>query len=101
MLIQFTVGNYRSIREEQTLSMVAGNDDALPDNLIPVTNLKWPLLRHVAIYGPNAAGKSNLLLALDCFRQMVQLSSILQEGQLFPRLISHRLNQESVWPPTC
>ena len=100
MLIQFTVGNYRSIREEQTLSMVAGNDEALAENLIPVGSLKWPLLRQVAIYGPNAAGKSNLLLGIESLRQMVQLSAILQEGQLFPWLIPHRLDRVTENSPT-
>jgi hypothetical protein len=93
MLIQFTVGNYRSIREEQTLSMVAGNDDALPENLIPVVSLKWPLLRQVAIYGPNASGKSNLLRAIETLRVMIEESAGLQEGQSLSWLQPHRLDK--------
>lgn len=99
MLIQFTVGNYRSVLEEQTLSMVAGADKAQDENLIPVAGLKWPLLRQVAIYGPNAAGKSSLLLAVESLRQMVQLSAVLQEGQPFP-LVPHRLDQAAENKPT-
>ena len=34
MLIQFSVQNYRSFREEQTLSLVAGKDATHPDSLI-------------------------------------------------------------------
>ena len=99
MLIQFTVGNYRSIREEQTLSMVAGNDAALPENLIPVVSLKWPLLRQVAIYGPNAAGKSNLLRALETLRVMVEESAGLQEGQPLSWLQPHRLDKVTEQQP--
>lgn len=69
MLIEFKVANYRSIREEQTLSFVASNySDELLENLIP---LELPgvkkgtrLLNAAAIYGANASGKSNLLAAL-------------------------------------
>lgn len=100
MLIQFTVGNYRSIREEQTLSMVAGNDGALTGNLIPADRTKWPLLRQVAIYGPNAAGKSNLLLAVESLRQMVLVSAVLQEGQPLPWLVPHRLDVSTENKPT-
>ncbi len=99
MLIQFTVGNYRSIREEQTLSMVAGNDAALPENLIPVVSLKWPLLRQVAIYGPNAAGKSNLLRAIEALRVMVEESAGLQEGQPLSWLQPHRLDKVTEQQP--
>lgn len=99
MLIQFTVGNYRSIREEQTLSMVAGNDGALPENLIPVVSLKWPLLRQVAIYGPNAAGKSNVLRAIETLRVMVEESAGLQAGQPLSWLQPHCLDKVTEQQP--
>lgn len=99
MLIQFTVGNYRSIREEQTLSMVAGNDEALAENLIPVGSLKWPLLRQVAIYGPNASGKSNLLRAIETLRVMVEESAGLQEGKPLSWLQPHRLDKVTEQQP--
>lgn len=99
MLIQFTVGNYRSIREEQTLSMVAGNDAALPENLIPVVSLKWPLLRQIAIYGPNASGKSNVLRAIETLRVMVEESAGLQEGQPLSWLQPHRLDKVTEQQP--
>ncbi len=68
MLIEFKVTNYRSIREEQTLSLIASNaDDELPQNTIetPLPGMKGAkLLKAAAIYGANASGKSNLLEAL-------------------------------------
>ena len=33
MLVEFSVENYRSIQERQTLSMVASDDEAMLDNL--------------------------------------------------------------------
>ena len=42
-------------------------------------------LRSAVIYGPNAAGKSNLLRAVDTLRQLVQNSATsFQEGQRIP-----------------
>ncbi len=75
MLLQFTVGNYRSVREPVELSMRAsdevkgrpnGNDPAslrLSDELTA--------LRCAAIYGANASGKSNLISALTAMRRMI------------------------------
>jgi hypothetical protein len=73
MLIEFSVGNFRSFRDAQTLSMVAAPRLRRRQNIFePMTaGEKMPALLKVAvIYGPNASGKSNLLKALDCVRQI-------------------------------
>jgi hypothetical protein len=68
MLIEFKVANFRSIREAQTLSMVASNySNELPQNLIApqlpgLADVK--LLKAVALYGANASGKSSIVAAL-------------------------------------
>lgn len=75
MLIEFSVKNYCSIRDTQTLSMVASNKDkSLPGNLIEVDapgmgDLK--LLKSAVVYGANASGKSNLFLAVCFMRHFV------------------------------
>jgi AAA15 family ATPase/GTPase len=73
MLLRFRCKNFRSIREEQTLSLIAAKTrvDEKSESLIdtPFDDLK--LLRCAAIYGPNASGKSNVLAALSAFRQIV------------------------------
>ncbi|MCX6554859.1 MAG: ATP-binding protein [Candidatus Aminicenantes bacterium] len=79
MLIEFKVTNYRSIKDEQILSLVASNyDDSLPENLIH-PNLpglsKVKLLKGVALYGPNASGKSNVLDALRFMANFVRHSA--------------------------
>lgn len=100
MLVQFTVENYRSIKNAQTLSMVAGHDKGLPENLIQGAGISGSLLRQAVIYGANAAGKSNSLLALESLRQMVQVSALLQEGQAFPWLVPYRLNRSTATQAT-
>ena len=67
MLIQFSVTNWRSIKDEQTISMVmaTGNEMSETNTFLPTAPNASELLRSVAIYGANAAGKSNLLKALQ------------------------------------
>ena len=72
MLIEFKVTNFRSIRETQTLSMVASSDKDLVGNTLDTGIAGLPkLVRSAAIYGPNAAGKSNLIAALAFVENMV------------------------------
>jgi len=66
MLIEFSVSNFRSIKEEQTLSMIAESSTRKNDNtFVPIEGNKLRLLNSVAIYGANASGKSNILKALN------------------------------------
>lgn len=75
MLIEFTVGNYRSFRDSQTLSMVASplksKDHALDENNIIQVPDNPALLTSAAIYGANASGKSNLMQALVFMKYFV------------------------------
>lgn len=86
MLIEFSVTNFRSIRTQQKLSMVASPDVAhLQRNVSPGQTKELRLLRSAVIYGANAVGKSNVLRAVETFRQMVQNSATgFQEGQAIP-----------------
>lgn len=78
MLIAFSVQNFKSIRDLQTLSLEARNDDHLSwSNVIQEGKLR--LVKTSAIYGPNASGKSNVIEAMVWFRTFVMESS--KEGQ--------------------
>lgn len=87
MIIDFSVKNFRSIREEQRISFVASKRyKDLPENLIDpglegrgFSDLR--LLKGLAIYGANAAGKTNVLKALNYLTRMVEDSATdLDEG---------------------
>jgi predicted ATPase len=85
MLIEFSVANFRSFRERQTLSMVAAPKLRKGRNAFktPLSGEKFPdLLKVCAVYGPNAAGKSNLLLALSTLGLMADLSPSAQAAAL-------------------
>ncbi len=79
MLIEFTVGNFKSFRDKTTFSMIAASltseDPALDaDNVIPVSK-NLSLLKSAAVYGANASGKSNLGVALRFMRDFVLKSA--------------------------
>ena len=63
MLCQFTVKNYKSIRDEVTFDMQAAAISEHEDKVIIDKNGEQ-FLPVSAIYGPNGGGKSNVLEAL-------------------------------------
>lgn len=77
MLVQFSVKNYKSFKDEVKLSMVASNydDTRMTDNVIEVSKFNLKLLRSAVIYGANASGKSKLLEAMDFMRSFILTSS--------------------------
>lgn len=76
MLIEFSVANFRSFREKQTLSMVAAPRLRKRENVFKpeLKGEKFPdLLKVAVIYGPNASGKSNLLKAIEVLGRIANL----------------------------
>lgn len=63
MLIQFSVENFRSIKDKATLSMVATEDSAHEENVVDA-GCGLQLLKAAEIYGANGSGKSSLMEAL-------------------------------------
>lgn len=87
MLVDFKVKNFRSIKEEQLLSMVASSQKEFVDThtFLPTTSKKLSLVKTAAIYGANAAGKSNILKALDAMKKIVRDSATkYQRGDELP-----------------
>lgn len=70
MLIRFRVSNFRSLRDEQELSLVAAFRQGRSD-LVPADALGLDLVRVAGIYGSNAAGKTNVLDAIRFMRDAV------------------------------
>ncbi len=77
MIVEFSVKNFRSIKELQTLSFVATglksppeNSEVDKNNIVEEGGLK--LLKTIGIYGANASGKSNIIKALAYFFGAIQ-----------------------------
>jgi hypothetical protein len=83
MILNFSVENFRSIKDRQTLSLEATADDELQSSHVHEEG-GIRVLRSVAIYGPNASGKSSLLDAMAAMRHFVLSSA--REGQLLDKI---------------
>lgn len=79
MLIQFSITIFLSFRDETVLSLSTNKDNSHSENLLSFKNER--ILPNVAIYGANAAGKSNLHKALTAAIIMIRNSNNLQVDQ--------------------
>lgn len=82
MLVNFTVKNYRSFKQERTFSMEAGSIKEHKESVI--NKGKLSLLPIAVFYGANSGGKSNLIQAISTMRYMVRRSVQLNEGDELP-----------------
>lgn len=69
MLVNFTFKNYRSFKNEMTLSMEAASIQELSDAV--VKSCDEELLPVAVMYGANSSGKSNVLKALKAMRDVL------------------------------
>lgn len=61
MLIQYSVENYKSIKEEIILNFTASNSSEKNEWMVELENPKYNLYKGLGLVGPNASGKSNIL----------------------------------------
>ena len=74
MLLEFRTENYKSFVDEMVFSMTAAPKQKGLDYSLASFRLgrrKYKTLSTAVIYGPNAAGKTNLIGALETFREIV------------------------------
>ena len=103
MLVEFSVGNFWSFKEIQTLQMQAAKIKSkfpkVDKENVFVVNDKLSLLKSKAIYGANASGKSNLIRAmvnaLVIFRDCVTDEKILSK-----RISSFKFNVGTLGEPS-
>ncbi len=100
MLIQFTVKNFLSFKEEAVISMVAAKDTQFLDKNTFYLFDKINLLKCAAIYGPNASGKSNLLKSLQFFQNLVINSSKETQAKEIIPVESFKLNTDTINKPS-
>ena len=76
MVVEFSVKNFRSISDLQTISFVATNLKSSSENeFVDFNNVTEDhgvrLLKTVGIYGANASGKSNIIKAFELFCEAI------------------------------
>ena len=70
MIINFSIQNFGSVKDKQTLTFEADKSDHLESSYIIHTN-GLRLLKIALIYGANASGKTTILKALEFLRDIV------------------------------
>ncbi len=83
MLLEFRVCNYRSIGEEQVVSLIPASKQK--DHLQNIlTKGKYKALNAISLYGQNGSGKSNLLLAMSLLDKLIHISARTSSTTKFP-----------------
>ena len=104
MIIQFTVENFLSFKEQVTLSLVASalkEKQSLTDDVIfELEGTNISLLKSAVVYGANASGKSNLIKALDFFKWFVINSSKGVQSSEKIQVESFRLHKDTETEPS-
>lgn len=94
MIIDFSIQNFRSIKDEVTLSLHVENPKQhLASHVTYPARDKIGVLRSVGIYGANASGKSNILFAFEALRYIACRSGDLKEGKKIPCYEPYRLSE--------
>jgi AAA15 family ATPase/GTPase len=70
MILDFTISNFRSIKEAQTISFEATKDTHLEDYFI-IKKDKYRILKIATILGANASGKSNIIRAFGLLHDLI------------------------------
>lgn len=82
MLLQFSVENFKSLKEKAVLSLEAAKDTVHPAHVANVSTER--ILKTAVIFGANAAGKSNLFQAMTTAILMIRNSSGRQINAALP-----------------
>ena len=98
MLLQFSVNNFKSFKDIAVLSMEPSADKELPGNLTLIG--KNRCLNTIAIFGANAAGKSNVFTALTAAILLVRRSNSRQVIDPLVEIIPFKFDEESIRKPT-
>ena len=79
MLLEFKARNYKSFKDELVFSMLcAPKQKGLDYSLFEpkIGSAKYKVLCSAVIYGPNASGKTNVIGAMDTFKNIVLRGNI-------------------------
>lgn len=101
MLIQFSVENFLSFKNEAILNMQASNDKSNPQNIInSAQGTDFNLLKCVLIYGANASGKTNLFKAMFLVRKLVATSAKNQSDDGSLGIVPFKLDESCLTKPS-
>ena len=89
MIIEFTVGNFLSFKENKTLSLEATSITEYKESTFQAGD--YTLLKSAVLYGANSSGKSNLIKAMSIMKRIIMTSvekSSASELEVIPFLLN-------------
>ncbi|WP_227394388.1 AAA family ATPase [Jeotgalibacillus aurantiacus] len=98
MLLEFTVENFRSIKNKITFSMIGSSSQKHPENYFLYKNS--PILKSTVVYGANGSGKSNFIQALKHASMMIKHSRSFVNMKRKPMAPPFHLDQNCLELPT-
>ena len=105
-LLEFTIQNYRSIKTQETFSLLAEAGKSKSDNVFeaPVrkkeSTAPLRLLKSAVFYGANASGKSNFIKAMTTLKWLATRSNSLHVEDPIKVYAPFRLDTETAEAPT-
>ncbi|MGL4463083.1 MAG: AAA family ATPase [Planctomycetia bacterium] len=100
MIVELTIENFKSFRDPATISFKAGKADKLSGNLLQARNGER-FVKSMALYGPNASGKTTVLDGLFVLMQFVLFSSRDQSPtEPIPGVVPYLLDPSSTERPS-
>jgi len=105
MIIEFSIENFRSIKEEQTISFEATNSQDLEQYFVFEPKLQHPkktalrLLKLNIIYGANGSGKSNIMNAIHALDILMRSTSDDKDEEI-PLIEPFKFDSETINQPT-
>lgn len=91
MILEFRCKNYKSIKDEVILSMLATREESFEDSLIKIDNKR--VLPAISIYGGNGSGKTNVINAIGYVSFIIRNSNRFEPNSTIP-VFPHKLNSD-------
>lgn len=100
MLIDFTIENYTSFKDEKLFSLLCNTKKVKEDlALLSLYEDKYKIYPFSVLLGPNASGKTNLFKAISDFRDFVIFSSQATKDNSIPAYKPFKLNSSTIKAP--
>ena len=103
MIIEFTVSNFRSIKNEQIFSMLAYASKTKGDNVSQIilkNGSSVRLLNSAVLYGANASGKSNFIRGFRAMNYFILSSTDFKNGEDIICYEPFELDNSKITAPT-
>lgn len=98
MLLEFSITNFRSIKDRQTFSMLSSSKvkERFNEPFVLEEYKNMEVLKTAVLYGKNNAGKSNVLKAFGALRDLVTESDSFKVGETIRKYIPFAFDKQTL-----